>query len=56
MKKPNDIAKWIVIALAVGAVIYNTAVIHNEVKHNTKAIQEIRQDIKDMRIYFMGQK
>lgn len=56
MKKPNDIAKWIVVALAVGAVIYNTAVIHNEVKHNTQAIQALRRDIKDMRTYLMEQK
>ena len=56
MKKLNDVAKWAVVALAIGAVIYNTAVIHNEVKHNTEAIQELRQDIKDMRIYLMGQK
>lgn len=56
MKKPNDIAKWIIVAFAVAAAIYNTAVIHNEVKHNTKAIQEIRQDIKDMCAYLMGQK
>lgn len=54
MKKPNDIAKWIVVALAVSVVIFNTIVTYNEVKHNTKAIQEIKQDIKDIHHYLLG--
>lgn len=56
MKKLNDVAKWVVVAFAVGAVIYNTAVIHNEVKHNTEAIQKLEQKIEHLYNYLMGQK
>lgn len=56
MKKLNDITKWVIVALAIGGMIYGFGVIHNEVKHNTEAIQELRQDIKDMHTYLMEQK
>lgn len=54
--KLNDMAKWIIVGFAIGGMIYGFGVIHNEVKHNTKAIQELRQDIKDMHQYLMSQK
>lgn len=47
-KKTNDIAKWIIVALAVGALIFNTGVLYNEVKHNSRNIAKIEKHIESM--------
>lgn len=54
MKKNNGIlARWIIVAIAVGGIIFNTAVLYNDVKHLKKQIQEIKQDVRDLRNYLM---
>ena len=56
MKKPNDIAKWIIVALAVAGFIFNTGVIWNDVKHNRESIQEIKQEMSQLRLFVMEKK
>lgn len=60
----GDLAKWILVGLAVGGVLYNTIVTHvvlkNDVKHLRNAFEEfkevVRQEIRDLRNYLMGKK
>lgn len=47
------IAQWFIVALAVGAVLFNTGVTYNHIMHNAQSIQEIKQEIKDLRKYVM---
>lgn len=56
MQKGNDIARWIIVGLSVIMVIFNTGVVYNDVKHNTEAIEKIRQDIKEIRNYLLESK
>lgn len=38
----NGLAKWIIVAIAVGGLIFNTAVIYNDVKHLKEDVKEIK--------------
>ncbi|MBN2591592.1 MAG: hypothetical protein JXA96_17130 [Sedimentisphaerales bacterium] len=37
------IAQWVIVTLAIGAVIFNTGVTYNHVQHNAQSIQEMKQ-------------
>lgn len=54
-KKLNGLAKWIIIALAIGTVAYNTIVTHavkiNDIEHLQATVTEMKQDIRDIRNY-----
>lgn len=56
MKKMNGIARWIIVAIAVSGIIFNTAILYNDVKHLNKQVQEIKQEIRDLRQYLMENK
>ncbi len=45
--KLNGYAKWIIVGLAVAGVIWNAAVLHNDVKHIKADILEIKTLLKD---------
>ena len=62
--KNNKLAKWIIVALAVGGIIFNTAVLYNDVKHNQKYAEEsrrieerhyeeLKEQVRDLRNYLM---
>lgn len=55
-QKLNGFARWVIVALAVGSVIFNTAVLYNDVKHLKNAVQEIKQEIRDLRTYLLENK
>lgn len=38
----NGYARWIIVALAVAGIIWNAAVLHNDVKHIKADIKEIK--------------
>jgi len=49
-RKINGAAKWILVALAMSGVIWNAAILHNDVKHlkdSQKAIEQELKEIKD---------
>ena len=52
-KEMNGRAKWIIVALAIAGLIFNSGVLYNDVKHLTKQIEEIKQELKDLRTYLM---
>lgn len=57
MAKKNDLAKWIIVAMAVGGLIYNAIVTHtilkNDVKHLSADMTEIKQDVKQINMYLI---
>jgi hypothetical protein len=46
MKKINGYIKWIGTALAIAAIIWNAAVLHNDVKHIVKDLTKIEQRLE----------
>jgi hypothetical protein len=48
-KKLNGYARWVIIAIAIGGIVWNAATLHNDVKHLKDDIQEIRQDVKQIK-------
>ena len=55
-KKLNGYIRWIVVAIAVGGLIFNTAVLYNDVKHLKGAVQEIKEERKTINIYLLQKK
>ena len=51
--KLNGIARWVIVAIAVSGIVFNTAVLYNDVKHLNRQIQEIKQEIRDLRNYLL---
>ena len=51
MAKRNgkDYAKWIISALAVAGIIWNAAVLHNDVLHLKGTLAEIKEENKQIR-------
>jgi len=52
-KKINGLAKWIVVAIAVAGIIFNTAILYNDVKHLKGDIAEIKIEVKDITHYLL---
>ena len=50
----NSLAKWVIVVLALGGILFNTAILYNDVKHLKKQMQEVKQEIRDLRNYLMG--
>ena len=46
-KKFNGYIKWIGTALAIAAIIWNAATLHNDVKH-------LKEDVKDIKTYLIN--
>jgi len=52
-KNGNGRARWIVVALAVGGLIFNSGILYNDVRHQKQDIAEIKQEIKELRLLFI---
>ena len=52
-KKANDIAKWVVVALALLTLAFNSGVLYNDVKHLKTSFAEIKQDVKSINMYLL---
>lgn len=52
-KRLNGLAKWIIICIAVAGIIFNTAILHNDVKHLKGDIAEIKEEVKEIRQYLL---
>jgi hypothetical protein len=51
-EKRNGLVKWVVVALAVGGLIFNSGILYNDVKHVKDEIAEVKQEIKELRVLF----
>lgn len=51
--KGNGRARWIVVALAVAGLIFNSGILYNDVKHLKQETAEIKQEIKELRLLFI---
>jgi hypothetical protein len=49
----NGRARWIVVALAVGGLIFNSGILYNDVRHLKEEVSEVKQEIKDLRLLFI---
>ncbi len=52
-KESNSRAKWIVVAFAIGGLIFNSGILYNDVRHLKDQLTEIKQEVKEIRIYLM---
>ena len=52
--KLNGNAKWIIVALAILTLAFNSGVLYNDVAHLTTEVKEMRGDIRDLRNCLMG--
>lgn len=59
-KKINGLAKWILVAIAIGGFIYNTLVTHvvlkNDVRHLETTVKEVKEEVKYLRNYLLTEK
>jgi hypothetical protein len=46
--KINGLKKWLPWILVIGGIIWNSAILHNDVKHLKTDIAEIKQDVRDI--------
>ena len=45
MKKLNGMAKWIIVALALATVVFNSGVTYNHVRHLTKTVEKMESKV-----------
>lgn len=59
-RKFNGYAKWILIALAIGTIAYNTVVTHviarNDIKHLRQDVNKLEVAVSGIQTYLMGHK
>jgi len=53
VERTKDLAKWIIVAIAVATVIFNTAILYNDVKHLKEDTTEIKMDVKSINAYLL---
>lgn len=56
MKKINGYIKKIGICLAVGGIIWNAAVLHNDVSHLRETLDELKEQVKAIQTYLLEHK
>lgn len=47
----NDLAKWIIVAIAILGLAFNTGVVWNDVKHLKKSVDDIWSEINEIKKY-----
>lgn len=47
--KINGAAKWLIVALAIGGLIFNSGILYRDVQHLTKSVEEIKTDVRELR-------
>ena len=45
----SDLAKWIIVGIAVAGLIFNTGIIWNDVKHLKKSVDDIWSEINEIK-------
>jgi len=51
--KNNNLVKWIIVALAVAGLIFNSGVLYNDVKHLKTEMVELKQQIGSIQEYLL---
>ena len=51
--KLNGTARWIIVGLAILTLAFNSGILYNDVKHLTREMAEIKQELHELRIYLM---
>jgi hypothetical protein len=49
VKKNNGRARWVIVALAVAGLIFNSGVLYNDVKHLKNDLAEVKKEIRFLR-------
>ena len=44
-----DLAKWIIVAIAIAGLIFNTGVLYNDIKHLKKSVDEIWTELNKIK-------
>lgn len=44
-----DLAKWIIVGIAVGGLIFNTGVLYNDIKHLKKSVNDIWKELNKIK-------
>ena len=55
-KKLNGYIKLILAAITVGTLVFNTAILWNDVKHLKADVVEVKQSVKFLTSYLLGKK
>jgi len=50
----NGNAKWIIVAISIAGLVFNSGVLYNDVAHLTDSVKEMRGEIRDLRNCLMG--
>lgn len=45
----NDLAKWIIVGIAVAGLIFNTGVLYNDIKHLKKSVDDIWKELNKIK-------
>jgi cell division protein FtsL len=54
-KRLNGTAKWVIVAIAVGGLIFNSGILYNDVKHLRQGLIEVKQEIHELRTLIINQ-
>lgn len=52
-KRVNGTAKWIIVAIAVGGLIFNSGILYNDVKHLREEMAEVKEDIHELSLLML---
>lgn len=47
-KKLNGTARWVIVGLAVLAIVFNTGVTYNHINHLSEQVEELTKAVKEM--------
>ena len=44
-----DLAKWIIVGIAIGGLIFNSGILYNDVNHLKKSVDEIWKELNNIK-------
>lgn len=53
-KRLNGTAKWVIVALAVAGLIFNSGILYNDVKHLRADMNGVKQEIQELRLVILS--
>lgn len=52
----TDLAKWIIVAIAILGLAFNTGIVWNDVKHLKKSVDDIWSEINDIKKFLLQER
>lgn len=52
----TDLAKWIIVAIAILGLAFNTGIVWNDVKHLKKSVDDIWSEINDIKKFLLKER